>query len=274
MRAPTIFTSILHTAARRGAFDLSAAPAPRLIAVRDTFTPSTDAGTAEYKVGGDLAGLGHVDEQAPHTLHERLLLRDTSGSGYGSYPPQSPRLPGANPANVAVSERSAHYSDGDDFIDNVRSDLGLGSTDSATYARAVVRRFEVVDVTDLKNDLTETTPKSLAITRLVGTDSGENTVYGWVYTEKETVQGNKAIKQIHQFVPPTMLLPPNATMTLEDFDNTGDWDLMDLIEEKVQEGWQYSRCLCWYEAVDSQQELEAAGMPAAPATPNGVVNWS
>ena len=274
MRAPTIFTSILHTAARRGAFDLSAAPAPRLIAVRDTFTPSTDAGTAEYKVGGDLAGLGHVDEQAPHTLHERLLLRDTAGSGYGSYPPQSPRLPGASPADVAVSERSAQYSDGDDFIDNVRSDLGLGSTDSATYARAVVRRFEVVDVTDLKNDLTETTPKSLAITRLVGTDSGENTVYGWVYTEKETVQGNKAIKQIHQFVPPTMLLPPNATMTLEDFDNTGDWDLMDLIEEKVQEGWQYSRCLCWYEAVDSQQELEAAGMPAAPATPDGVVNWS
>ncbi|MCB9761186.1 MAG: hypothetical protein H6739_15200 [Alphaproteobacteria bacterium] len=266
--------SPLNIALQVGALELGADPEPAWTSTGDGFTPATDAGTAEYKVGSQLAAIGHTDAPSSHTLYEHLMLVDTPATGYAVYPAQAPRLPGASPSDVDVVERGTQYANASAFIANVRGDLGLGSTDSATYARAAVRRFEVDDVSDLANDLSEVSPASLAISKLVGKDAEDNVVIGWVYTETATTVGSKAVKQVHQFIPPQLLLPPNEGLVIKDFDNTSSWDLQDLVNEKVQVGWQYSRCLCWYEEIDSQGELASAGMPSAPATPDGVSDWT
>lgn len=266
--------SLLDLLARQGALDLGVQSPTPLPSDGVSLLTYWDGGNPVTLVNGKLAAEAYIDDINASTMKEYMVMRDTGTSTYAIYPNHSPRTPGANPADATVSGASSPFTSVSGFLAGVRSNLGLGSTEEATYARASARRFRVTNVSALAGSLTEETPASKKLTKLEGKDAQNNDVVGWVYVEKATLVGGDIIQyQIHQLVPASMILPPTGTVTLKAFTNSSDWNLVDWITESAAVGMQYCRGVCWVSIVATTSALQSASVPNGPGTPSGVEDW-
>lgn len=264
-----------HVALHKGAFSFAPEDRRILPSGESFFIPSFDAGTPICLRGGDTCALGYVKSVSSSHYEEHLLLRDSSATGFNSFPNVAPRAASGGPS-VTVDAYSTTYTSVTNFKSNVRSHLGLGSTESATYVRANIYRYEITDVGDLAASLSEVTTASKRVVRLVGVNSSSQQRIGWVYIETATtVVAGTAQRFIHQIIPADMLIGVGDGVTIEDYDNSStNWDVQDLITSNASAGWQYSRCKTWYTAVASQTDLDNAGLPGTPDTPDGVTDWT
>lgn len=267
--------SSLGIAYIKGAFDFAAKTPHYGAGDGHTFIPSLDAGSPVYFSGSDTAALGYVYAVSSSHTEEHMLLRDTSETGFAVYPNVAPRAASGG-TDVSIDAAGTAYTSTSNFKSNVRSDLSLDSTEAATYARANILRFEVTDVGDLASSLSEVTPASKRVVRLVGVNSSSAERIGWLYIETATtVVSGTAQRFLHQFIPADMLIGPGDGVTIEDYDNSStQYDLPGLISAKVSTGWQYSRCKTWYTSVASQTALDNAALPGTPDTPDGVTAWT
>lgn len=276
MSVPSVsHPSILNILAQLGALDLGAHE-PRILPGDGTsLIPCWDGGNPAILVDGKLAGEAFVVDTNVSTMAEHALLRDTSTSTRARYPDSAPRLPNANAPDAVAAAASQPFNSLSAFKAGVRDHLSLASTENATYARAAARRFRVTNVSALAGSLSEATPASKKITKLVGVDGEDNPVEGWVYVEKAVTQGGDLLEcQVHQLTPAGMVLAPSGTVTLEGFTNSNDWDLPAFISANAAVGMKYCRARCWISPVATTAELESAGSPSGPSTPSGVENWS
>lgn len=267
--------SSLRIAALLGDLSFDARPRRPLKGDGDSFIPAFDGGTTELKVDDLLAGLAYV-ELSGDVGTEDLLMRDAPTTGYARYDDQAPRTPTSGADDIETASASSGFTSRSNFQSGARSALGLSGSDGATYARARIRRFEVTSPSALASSLSERTPVSRKITKLLGQDGQGNPLTGWVYVETAVTVGQSiAERQIHQLVPAGMLLAPGGGTTLVAYDNSQtNWDLAGLIGAQAQSGMQYTRCVVWASLVYSVQDMQNAGLPGAPAVPDGVEGWS
>ncbi|MCK6520999.1 serine/threonine protein kinase [Myxococcota bacterium] len=269
-RLPPIFTRLALT-------DLAApvrlpAATPR----RDTFNPVYDAGGVDVWEDGDAAGVSYVTAHSASSTTEDSLLRDTTGAGATVYPGHAPRVPSSSAPSAVVEATTGGFTDRDNFLDGARGHLGLGSNESCTYARAKVKRYKVTDVSALAGAVSEVSPASKKITRLVGVNGANQMREGWVYVETSTTSNGETVRVLHQIYPADLILPPSGVLTLEGYNNsTSDWDLAGLITAKATVNGRYDVCRCTLSVVSSQAALDSASAPSDPATPSaGVTAWT
>lgn len=242
---------------------------------RPTFNPSFDAGGVDVTGGGDLAGVGFVTAHSASLSTEDSLLRDGSGGGFTIYPGHAPRVPSSGASSVVAEATSGSFSDREDFLANARSHLGLGPTESCTYARAKVKRYKVTDVTALANAVSEVNPASQKITKMVGVNGANQAREGWVYVETSATVSGETVRVVHQIYPGDLILPPDGAVTLEAYSNPNGWDLAALISAKATVNGRYDVCRCTISVVSSQTALDGASDPSDPATPSaGVTAWT
>ena len=254
--------------------NLDAAP-PAEPQARPTFNPSYDSGGVDVWQGSDMSGVTYTTEHSASSTTEDSLLRDTSGTGFAVYPGHAPRAPSSSAPSTVAEATSGSFTDRDDFLANARSHLSLGSSETCTYARAKIKRYKVTNVSSLAGAVSEVSPASKKISRMVGVNGASQMREGWVYVETSATVDGETVRIVHQIYPGDLILPPDGEVTLEAYSNPNDWDLAGLITAKATVNGRYDVCRCTISTVSSQGALDSASDPSDPATPSaGVTAWT
>ena len=164
---PFFFTRLALT-------DLAAAPRAEAPPRRETFNPSYDTGGVDVWQGGDVSGVSYTTAHSASSTTEDSLLRDTSGTGFAVYPGHAPRVPSSSAPSTVAEATTGSFADRDDFLANARSHLGLGSSETCTYARAKIKRYKVTNVSSLAGAVSEVSPASKKISRMVGVNGASD----------------------------------------------------------------------------------------------------
>lgn len=274
MREPP---SILELLSLINPFELGMNPESRVLASNGTsYLPSYSPGTTEIILGDAIAAVAQVTAGSGGTSTEDVVMRDAPGStGFAAYPPVAPRPPGLAPGGAFAHASASPFPSREAYRAGVLTAIGLAPGETATYARASIRRFRVVDPAALAASLTEAAPPSKRLTRMTGVDAQGAPQVGWVYVETATTRGmDTTVRQVHQLTPMGLLLPPDGAVQLSGQYNPSAWDLRAWILANAPVGTLYARCLGWYSIIGTQADVNLAGTPPLPDLPAGVEPWA
>lgn len=226
------------------------------------YNPRFDPGPINLKKGSTLVGVCHVETMGSGLTSEDMLFieygSDATVDAHGRTTPTTSRV------GMVAERRSSAFSDRSDFLANAWEALNPGENDKVFQVRSCARRYSVTNVSSLAGALSETSPYSYWLDKIVGVNAQDQERIGWVYVEFVSNTNGVRERIVHQFTPSDLIMVSStADVSFQD-PNEDDLDLVELVNDRVQTGWIYavSRSL----AIEVEDEGDMLStIPDAPA---------
>lgn len=226
------------------------------------YSPLIDIGPFNYKEGTTLVGVGYAENMTGGLRSEDFLLIRTNPE---TVMDAQTRTNLATARSTATAERrSSGFTSRTDFLSNAWEALNPGGGAAVYQVRSCARRYSVTNVSSLAGALSETSPYSYWLDKIVGENGQSQARTGWVYVEFVSNANGVYERIVHQFTPSDLIMVSDTVdVSFEDPDED-DLDLVEMVNDRVQTGWIYAASRCLTIQVEDEGDLVST-IPDAPA---------